>query len=353
MCILTQRSSLFLRRHAAVRQECPTVVSVHRITSRGRLSCCNLALARGKRDLELCLLSADDASKEVLLAYADRRLAGPEMAIPSRCTHQGGRSPPAELDTPLRPTTQPHHRLARPLQTESPPMSVNFNPYVQGWANAGNAPSGSGQPWGYGGQPPSVFGALPSFNSTIPKLPPPSEFVMYHITGFSPTILNASVVGPRGQTHLRIITDLANPHHTIWRDAQRRTVAMVDWGTRSTVEMPGLLARQSVRSWLRLSSDRTYVTVSPCVIVSELTLRQRSSRTRTMEVRGMQYTWAPSISTSASTTQMDYNPLSWRGSADLQTVSVWRSPRGPCNMVYLRSAYSARRSSSAAKISTE
>ncbi|KAA1472030.1 hypothetical protein DENSPDRAFT_153917 [Dentipellis sp. KUC8613] len=151
-------------------------------------------------------------------------------------------------------------------------MSVNFNPYVQGWAHAGNAPSGSGQPWGYDGQPPSVFGALPSFNSTLPKLPPPSEFAMYHITGFSPTILNASVVGPRGQTHLRIITDPASPHHTIWRDAQRRTVAMVDWGTRSTVEMPGLLARQSVRSWLRLSSDRT---------------------TRTMEVRGMHYAWAP------------------------------------------------------------
>lgn len=140
-------------------------------------------------------------------------------------------------------------------------MSHHFNPYVQGW-NAGNIPTGQ-SPWqpGHGPAPsPSVFGALPTMSSYAGSgRPPPSDFQVFRITNLDPNVLNASVVSPQGTSAFRIITDPSQPLRTIWRDSSRRVFATVDWGTRSTVEMPGLFPRQSIRSWLRLSSDRTYV----------------------------------------------------------------------------------------------
>ncbi|THH21137.1 hypothetical protein EW146_g346 [Bondarzewia mesenterica] len=129
-------------------------------------------------------------------------------------------------------------------------------------------------PWNFSDAPaPSVFGALPTVTTGC-RLPPSSDFVVYHITSFNPNVMNSSVVGPGSQSHtaFRIITDPLQPQRTIWRDSHRRTVAIVDWSARSVVEMPGLIPRQSVRSWLRLSSDRT---------------------SRHMEVRGVHYVWAP------------------------------------------------------------
>lgn len=141
-------------------------------------------------------------------------------------------------------------------------MSHHFNPYVQGW-NAGNIPTGQ-SPWqpGHGPAPsPSVFGALPTMGSYAGngRSPPASDFQVFRITNLDPNVLNASVVSPQGTSAFRIITDPSQPLRTIWRDSSRRVFATVDWGTRSTVEMPGLFPRQSIRSWLRLSSDRTYV----------------------------------------------------------------------------------------------
>ncbi|EIM89143.1 uncharacterized protein STEHIDRAFT_53118 [Stereum hirsutum FP-91666 SS1] len=154
-------------------------------------------------------------------------------------------------------------------------MSHHFNPYVQGW-NAGNIPTGQ-SPWqpGHGPAPsPSIFGALPTMSSYAGngRPPPASGFQVFRITNLDPNVLNASVVSPQGTSAFRIITDPSQPLRTIWRDSSRRVFATVDWGTRSTVEMPGLFPRQSIRSWLRLSSDRTL---------------------RTMELRGVQYIWAP------------------------------------------------------------
>ncbi|KAI0262542.1 hypothetical protein BC834DRAFT_828636 [Gloeopeniophorella convolvens] len=151
-------------------------------------------------------------------------------------------------------------------------MSANFNPYVQGW-RVGNSPSGNSV-WGNAGIPPSIFGALPGgTTSTGQRSPPLPDATLFFITGFRPNILNASVVDARGRTCYSIVTDHAQPQRTAYYDAHRRTVALVDWsGTHANVEMPGLFARQSVRSWLRNASDRA---------------------SRLMDVRGVPYVWAP------------------------------------------------------------
>jgi hypothetical protein len=149
-------------------------------------------------------------------------------------------------------------------------MSANFNPYVQGW-RVGNAPSngggggsggGSGSPWGNpSGEPPSVFGALPGGHSGRTQHSPPAPgSTIFFITDFRPNVLNASVVDARGRQCYKIVTDAAQPNRTVYYDVHRRTVALVDWaGPRTAVEMPGLLPRQALRSWLQTASDRAYV----------------------------------------------------------------------------------------------
>ena len=140
-------------------------------------------------------------------------------------------------------------------------MSANFNPYVQGW-RVGNAPSNGG-PWGTPSGEPSIFGALPGGNQPVQgqqRSNPAPGSVMFYITDFRPNVLNASVIDARGRQCYKIVTDPSQPHNTAYYDVHRRTVALVDWaGSRPTVEMPGLLPRQPIRSWLQTASDRAYV----------------------------------------------------------------------------------------------
>jgi len=148
-------------------------------------------------------------------------------------------------------------------------MSANFNPYVQGW-RVGNAPSNGG-PWGTpSGQSPSIFGALPGGNQSGQgqgqRSNPAPGSVMFYITDFRPNVLNASVIDARGRQCYKIVTDPAQPHNTAYYDVHRRTVALVDWaGSRPTVEMPGLLPRQPIRTWLQTASDRAYVSSLFCL----------------------------------------------------------------------------------------
>ncbi|KAI0052124.1 hypothetical protein FA95DRAFT_1475164, partial [Auriscalpium vulgare] len=146
----------------------------------------------------------------------------------------------------------------------------HFNPLLQGWEGATRSYAASGNP------PPSVFGALPTLGAgRVDSQPPLSNATTFVIAHFRPTILNSTVVNlPGGQPAFRVITDPSNPLRTTYQDIRGRTFAYVDWGSnsRAVVEMPGLLARQSIRSWLRTSSRNT---------------------ARQMEVRGMAYQWVP------------------------------------------------------------
>lgn len=155
-------------------------------------------------------------------------------------------------------------------------MSANFNPYVQGW-RVGNGSSNRGL-----GEAPSIFGALPMTSGGNPNVAaaaaaaaatsargshgqgPDPNATVFHITDFRPNVLNASVVDARGRQCFKIVTDTPQqPQRTVYYDAQRRTVAIVDWaGSRPSVEMPGLLPRQALRNWLHTGPDRAYVAIS-------------------------------------------------------------------------------------------
>ncbi|KAI0280190.1 hypothetical protein BGY98DRAFT_914937 [Russula aff. rugulosa BPL654] len=160
-------------------------------------------------------------------------------------------------------------------------MSANFNPYVQGW-RVGNESSTRGH-----GEPPSIFGALPMTSgvnaanaaasaaaATAARGGHDPNATVFHITDFRPNVLNATVVDARGRQWYKIVTDTPQqPQRTVYYDAQRRTVAIVDWaGSRPSVEMPGLLPRQALRTWLHTGPDRA---------------------SRVMEIRGIPHIWVP------------------------------------------------------------
>ncbi|KNZ80110.1 hypothetical protein J132_07398 [Termitomyces sp. J132] len=62
------------------------------------------------------------------------------------------------------------------------------------------------------------------------------------------------------------------PGYTVVKDAQDNPIALVEWKSPPVIEIRGLLPKQSISSWLRLSSDRS---------------------ARAMEVRSVRYIWAP------------------------------------------------------------
>ncbi|KAF9460041.1 hypothetical protein BDZ94DRAFT_1170561 [Collybia nuda] len=136
------------------------------------------------------------------------------------------------------------------------------NPYGA-WADAGQQPSAA---WGESVPPPSIFGALPT-----PSMSPSPNMAVFHATSFSPTIFNSTVVGPQGQVYFHIVTDNELSGYTVFKDAQNKSVALIEWKTPPTVELRGVMSG-SARSWLKLSPDRS---------------------SRSMEIRGMRYTWAP------------------------------------------------------------
>jgi len=141
-------------------------------------------------------------------------------------------------------------------------MSHN-NPFAQGgWKSPENRTL-----WDNSSTPPSIFGALP-----YPSAPPQSDFVIYHFTSFNPTLLNCTVIGPDYQPCYRIVSDSTMPGYTTCKTVAGRNLALIEWTSHPLVEIRDVLIKQEVRSWLRLSSSSSY---------------------RVMEIRRIQYTWAP------------------------------------------------------------
>ncbi|KAI0350875.1 hypothetical protein OH77DRAFT_997049 [Trametes cingulata] len=125
--------------------------------------------------------------------------------------------------------------------------------------------------WQQGGAAPSIFGALPSLPATNPPTAMPDS-VTFTFTNFKTTVLNSTILGPQQRTAYRVVTEPTAPACTIFKDNESRNVAMVQWQPHPTVEIRGVAAKQRVRDWLRLSSDQSR---------------------RVMEIRGVQYAWAP------------------------------------------------------------
>lgn len=147
-------------------------------------------------------------------------------------------------------------------------MSANFNPYVQGWRVSGSGSSNRGL-----AEQPSIFGALPMTSGGNPAAAPAAaargsqghapdpNATVFYINNFRPNVLNASVVDARGRQCYKIMTERPEqPQRTVYYDGQRRTVGIVDWAaSKPTVEMPGLVQLQALRSWLQTGQDRAYV----------------------------------------------------------------------------------------------
>ncbi|KAG2041248.1 hypothetical protein BDR03DRAFT_856904 [Suillus americanus] len=122
------------------------------------------------------------------------------------------------------------------------------NPFAaqDAW-NAGNGQS----TWDTSVPPPSIFGALPypSVSSALPGA------ITLKFMSLNPTILNCKVIGPRNETYFRVVTDGG---HTVLKDAQSSNIGLLEWRDRPTVEARGLVAKQTMGQWLRLSTDRSH-----------------------------------------------------------------------------------------------
>ncbi|KAF8155943.1 hypothetical protein B0H34DRAFT_660076 [Crassisporium funariophilum] len=139
------------------------------------------------------------------------------------------------------------------------------NPFGS-WAEAGQGQSVH-HAWNGGAPAPSVFGALP-----YPTAPSDSNLVTFYFTSFSPTIFNCTVIGPQAQVYYRVVTDNYMPGYTVIKNAEGKNISLIEWQTHPLIEVRDLLAKQHIRTWLGLTKDKS---------------------SRTMTVRGMQYTWTP------------------------------------------------------------
>ncbi|KIK02655.1 hypothetical protein K443DRAFT_511697 [Laccaria amethystina LaAM-08-1] len=134
------------------------------------------------------------------------------------------------------------------------------NPYAQaGWYNPQNPHSINGQPWNANAPHPPTFGALPSQNGSTPT----------KLTFEFPDVLNCAVTGPGGKTYLSIVSNNAS---TLISKPNGEPVARVEWQAQPLVEIRNVVGRQLVSSWLPLSADHSY---------------------RTMTVGGRAYAWVP------------------------------------------------------------
>ncbi|KIM86694.1 hypothetical protein PILCRDRAFT_64756 [Piloderma croceum F 1598] len=148
-------------------------------------------------------------------------------------------------------------------------MASNHNPFAT-WS-AGNGYS-SNNIWNQdSAPPPSIVGALPYPHS--PSYPlPPDELITYTFTSFNPTILNCTVLGPHNRPYFQVVTDASMPGYTLWKDGERKNIALVEWQNTPLLEARGILTKQQITNWLRLAPDRSH---------------------RTLEFRGNRYIWAP------------------------------------------------------------
>lgn len=131
-----------------------------------------------------------------------------------------------------------------------------YNNPFSGWTEAGQQPSCI---WGQGmDPPPSIFGALPS--------PSSPSYLSFYFTSFSPDIFNSTVIGPCGQLLYHVVTNNQNPGYTVITKAEGTRVTLIEWQRSPFVEVRGVLAKQHVKNWLKLSNERMYV----CLVFGSL-----------------------------------------------------------------------------------
>lgn len=124
-----------------------------------------------------------------------------------------------------------------------------MHPY-NSWTEAGQ---GISSPWPQSPAP-SILGALP-----YPTVSHATTLVTYYISSSGSHILNSRVIGPDGRTHYTISTDRDMTGYTTVKNSQDCPIALIEWKSSPVIEIRGLVSKQPVRSWLRLSHDRRQV----------------------------------------------------------------------------------------------
>ncbi|KAJ7122394.1 hypothetical protein C8R44DRAFT_622376 [Mycena epipterygia] len=141
-------------------------------------------------------------------------------------------------------------------------MYSHINPYAT-WSNSNVRSAVPGVP--------SVHGALP-----FAAGPSGSNLVTFFFTALKPTILNCNVVGQNTYPYFKITTDASMPGYTAVKNADEKTIALVEWKERPLVEIRDVFSKRRVSEWLVLSPDASH---------------------RAMRFNGQQYIWAPKKST--------------------------------------------------------
>ncbi|KAF7313051.1 hypothetical protein MKEN_00990100 [Mycena kentingensis (nom. inval.)] len=178
------------------------------------------------------------------------------------------------------------HPFSQWLQPASPdPSNSPTSPLSASSHGSSTSYSSTSSSRGHTQPQPSIYGALP-YPSSNPRQP----FMSFRFTALEESIaagglLNASVSGPgsdgpHSKTYFRVRTDAPAVGYTVVAQAGTNTpVAVVQWsGTGVTqqtgplVELRGILSKRAVGSWLVLSTDRSY---------------------RTMSAHGRSYVWIP------------------------------------------------------------
>ncbi|KAH8834008.1 hypothetical protein DL96DRAFT_477423 [Flagelloscypha sp. PMI_526] len=103
------------------------------------------------------------------------------------------------------------------------------------------------------------------------QTPATSNVLTFKFVQFNPDITNCSLAGPDGVQHPAIFS--TDNRMTIVQNFQSELTGTITWTHPATVELPGLVSRQSVRQWLSLTRDKAQ---------------------RTMVFRGHAFTWRPS-----------------------------------------------------------
>ncbi|KAJ7669505.1 hypothetical protein DFH06DRAFT_1038620 [Mycena polygramma] len=149
------------------------------------------------------------------------------------------------------------------------PVDTNHNPFDAWHQSSGQSPYGATTSV----PPPSVFGALPY------PVPPSSQgyaagpnLTTFYLTSLNPGVLNCAVIGPHSRLAYAISTDDNMPGYTVVKNAERKSIALIEWTRHPRVEIRGAVPKQDTQAWLKISRNQTY---------------------RTMTVRGFQYTLVP------------------------------------------------------------
>ncbi|KAF7325981.1 hypothetical protein MKEN_00449000 [Mycena kentingensis (nom. inval.)] len=155
---------------------------------------------------------------------------------------------------------RPRQALTKKIQP-SQMIPTNMNPYSS-WGGSSSSSSGATSP---------IYGALP-YPRASGGNPAPS-LATFHLTSFSPTILNSWVIGASaGQAYYQITTDKQMVGYTVIKTVDGRSVALVEWQKHPRVEVRGAVEKQDTREWLRISRDKTY---------------------RTMTLKNLEFKWIP------------------------------------------------------------